>query len=52
MSLSQTLLPEFESRMADTDPMLEQIPNEIGGGAPARRAWPWDCATMWRFPFW
>lgn len=32
MTLSQTLLPEFETPMADTHRVLEQIPNEIGGG--------------------
>lgn len=40
MSLSQTLLPEFETRMADAHHTLEQIPNEIGGDPRARRAWP------------
>lgn len=40
LTLSQTLLPEFETQMADTHRMLEQIPDEIGADAPASRAWP------------
>ncbi len=45
MPLSQTLLPEFETPMADTHRVLEQIPDEIGGDARERRAGQRDCAT-------